>query len=164
MARQLIILRHAQAENGSDDHSRGLTDKGIKASRKMGEYIKEIGLKPREIICSDALRTSQTAENICKFADIDTAINKSKKLYLATPGEILKEIANFGDEVDSLMIVGHNPGVHQLCAGLVGEGDPQLIQNLRSGFPTCAMAVLSLDVSWNNMGAACASLEDFRHC
>ena len=162
--KQLYILRHAKSDYpaGTDDHERPLNKRGEKACKLMGKYIQENNIAPQAILCSDATRTTQTAKNIMRAAGIQNPISFSKTLYLATPGEILKEIAKVDDSIESVLIVAHNPGVEQLARLLTAAGDAESIARLKEKYPTAALACFSIDAtSWKEINPASGNLDKF---
>jgi len=146
--RRLIILRHAKAEQvpGKEDRDRALTERGERDARRAGEVLGGMGLVPDLVLCSPAKRTRQTAElALAEFAP-DAPVYHERELYLATPEELLAVVQRTDPDVATLLLVGHNPGVHSLFLGLSGTGpdaDP--------GFPTCALAVLETEVAWEHL-------------
>jgi len=86
----------------------------------------------------------------------------TEKLYLASDNELLNLISETPENVGSLMIVGHNPGLHQLCLKLAKEGDDKLLDTMMLKFPTCTFAAISLgDSAWNNVARADGELKMF---
>jgi phosphohistidine phosphatase len=70
-------------------------------------------------------------------------------LYEASVGELIALINEVSDEVNDLVLIGHNPGVHVLADALAGEAEGDLLARMnRSGFPTAAMAVITFNGSW----------------
>ncbi len=161
--KKLYLLRHAEAANpeGMEDHDRPLNHRGTQECKKMDKYLTGNNIKPDIILCSDAIRTIQTAKNV--FAgqnNINIILNK--KLYLATPGEIIKEIAKISDKVNSAMIVAHNPGIEQLLRVLAGSGRLDILPYIKNQYPTCALTEFSFNVeSWKNIEPGSGSLESF---
>lgn len=162
--KKLYILRHAKADYpaGVEDHERPLNKRGEQASIVTGKYLKLKGISPDYIISSDSCRTAQTIKNILREAGINTQVQYSKKLYLATAGEMLKELAKIDDKIASVLLVCHNPSAQQLATILAGNGNPQAIQNVKNKYPTCGLAYLELDTdSWKIIDPACGFLKEF---
>lgn len=164
MVKNLYLLRHAKSDHpsGVEDHDRPLNRKGKEDAVEMGKFIAKTGV-PDVILCSDATRTQQTLQGVLRAFSLEPKTFYLKQLYLATPGEILREISKLGDEVTSVMVVAHNPGIHQLGVLLTGDiTDAALFNSLRSKFPTCALAMLSTGIkSWNELEPGFCSLEKF---
>ena len=169
--KKLYLLRHAQASNpqGMDDRDRPLLEAGRQECKKMNSYLQENNIKPEVVLCSDAVRTMQTANFVIprvfsteKTEDDVIQITPNKKLYLATPGEIIKEISKIDDEVNSIMVVAHNPGIQQLAVILAGSGNAEFINEIRIGYPTCALTEFSFDINnWKKIEPRSGVLESF---
>jgi phosphohistidine phosphatase len=160
----LTILRHAKAEAGSasqNDHERALTHRGIEACHVIGEYMAKQGLTFDRVLCSTAVRARQTWEEVQRFYKTSAPTAHEKKLYLASGNEILNLLSHMPEPVNSLLIIGHNPGLHQLAVKLAGTGDSVLLDRLALKFPTCALAGLMLDPPWKKIPHARGRLLEF---
>ena len=163
MKKTLTILRHAKAETGAphqDDHSRRLVERGVEAAQIMGAYLFRQGVAPAKVICSDAARTRET------WAQIESNypapnVEFSRKFYLASANEMLSHLSSLPEVVTSVMMIAHNPGVHQLCLKLAKEGDEDLIDAMHLKFPTCALAIIGVESSWGDIHGAHGTLLDF---
>jgi phosphohistidine phosphatase len=161
----LTLLRHAKAEagaSGQEDKARGLTERGVRGTEIIGKYLSEKGLQPDKVLCSSSIRTTET------FLKVERAINRplpveySDKLYLASAAEMLNLIATVPGTVQHLMVVAHNPGIHELCIKLAKEGDEQLIEKMTVKFPTCAVATFTCHApDWGTLKVARCKLVDF---
>ncbi|WP_326819383.1 histidine phosphatase family protein [Streptosporangium sp. NBC_01639] len=137
--RTLIVLRHAKAAHvpGLADRERPLTTRGEHDARRIGEVLTHMDLRPDLVLCSPATRTRQTADLALPDADIVV----EPAIYEAYPDELLTLIRQSAPEVRTLVLVGHNPGVHELVMGLTTrDGD--------SGFPPGAFAVIETEDEW----------------
>jgi phosphohistidine phosphatase len=146
--RRLIILRHAKAEQapGKPDGERLLTERGERDARRAGTVLGELGLAPDLVLCSPAARTRRTAElALAEFAP-DAPVYHEPEIYLAFPEDLLSLIQRTDPDVATLLLVGHNPGSHELFLSLTGgsaDTDP--------GFPTCAFAVVETEAEWEHL-------------
>lgn len=162
--KKLYILRHAKSDypEGVDDHERPLNTRGEKSCIFMGRYFRENTIRPDVILSSDAMRTTQTINNILRESGCNVQPQFTKKLYLATPGEILKELAKLDNSNSSAMVVCHSPGVQLLSAILTGSGDEDSIERLKRKYPTTGMACLTLATdSWQKIDPGCGHLDMF---
>lgn len=161
MQKTLIILRHGKAEparGSQEDHERPLAERGVRDARRMGEYLAEQGIRPDKILCSAAARTKETLDHLLSGLGIgDAGLGKrveiSDALYLATDSQLLKIIAAQPESLPSLMLIGHNPGMHELCVRLAAEGDRKDLSQLAAAFPTCALAQFTLNAWQDKRGA-----------
>lgn len=165
MQKTLYILRHAKAENGhahQDDHSRKLVERGIEAAQITGAFLFRQGVKPSKVICSDAVRTHETWSQIESIYPTPLNVEFSRKIYMASANEMMGVLARLPSQLPSVMLIGHNPGVHQLCLQLAKDGDEDLLDMLYLKFPTCALAVIELgEMAWSNIHDARGRLVDF---
>jgi phosphohistidine phosphatase len=133
----LYLLRHAKSswdEPGLADHDRPLAPRGRRAAKAMGRYLREQGIEPEVILCSSATRARQTLERLgLSGARIEPG------LYAADAATL----RGFIPEGDSAMLIGHNPGLHDLALSLARSG-PRL-DELAAKFPTGALATIELD-------------------
>jgi phosphohistidine phosphatase len=140
--RRLILLRHGKAESVSatgGDFDRGLTDRGRRDCALIGRVLAEAGVTIDLALVSAARRTRETWEDVARA--FPTAREQVVRgLYLASPEQIWATVETVGAGL-SVMVVGHNPGLHELALTLAKD-DPAA--GLAS-FPTAAAAVFSLD-------------------
>ncbi len=161
--KKLYLLRHAKTgyPQGVDDHNRPLTRQGIAACQDMHDYLLVNNLIPQMAICSDAVRTISTTKNIL-HGNNSVTVTANKKLYLATPGEILKEIAKIPGNINSLMVVGHNPGIGQLAFMLAMQGDKTTLAEIKANYPTCALTIYLFNIEkWQEVQPATGILDRF---
>jgi phosphohistidine phosphatase len=163
--KKLYLMRHAKSDypnNRIDDHERPLNKRGEISCKIMGKYIKEQNLIADRILCSDSVRTTTTAINILREIKEDIPIHFTKELYLATAGEMLKILAKTDDELNSVMIITHNPGIEQLAKFILKSGDAESIHRLQTKFSTAALACFSLDTdSWQKINPGSGNLDSF---
>jgi phosphohistidine phosphatase len=135
----LLILRHAKSghEDGLPDEARTLTERGRKASRKMGKVALEHDLVPERILCSTAVRARDTALGFLATAEGSGPITYLSELYLAEPAAYVKALTEHGGDAERVMVVGHNPGLEDLVTDLTGE---------RVTLPTAALVECSLEI------------------
>ncbi len=147
----LIILRHGQAKNAGiseHDHNRSLTLRGREEAMGAGEALADRDFVPDLVLCSTATRTRETLEEIQNSFPEELPVTYSQKIYNATEVDLLANIAVVPEDVRTLMVVGHNPGLYQLALVLAKEGDKQMHNNLQMQFPTCALVVIGFEGKW----------------
>ena len=112
---------------------------------------------------STARRTLETWDEVESVLGEINATRYRDELYLATPGELLAQLAEIDNGVARAIVVGHNPGLESLAHLLAGPGTvPQALDDLRRGFPTAGLAVFELaGNSWSRLGADGARLVEF---
>ena len=147
---RLILFRHGKAEPSSpsgEDFDRGLTDRGVSESILIGRALAEAGYGPDLVLVSAAVRARQTWQAAePAFGAPRTLVLRS--LYHAAAEQILAEAKLQAEETGAgaVMVVGHNPGLHQLCLELARrcKGEPGETSRLNTGFPTAAACVFDL--------------------
>jgi phosphohistidine phosphatase len=126
---------------------------------KLGKVPGKVPL-PQVALVSPAARTTATAEIVLDEAALATRLEFPTDLYGADPNDVLIRLSKLGDDVSSAMVVGHNPTTQALAVGLLSPADKagrDLI--VRRGFPTCALAILRLDIArWAEIEAQCGVL------
>jgi phosphohistidine phosphatase len=149
----LFILRHAKsswAKPESSDFDRQLNEEGLKIVPQMGEAIYDKQFQPALILSSPAKRARQTAILIKETAQIDGKIKYDERIYEASPHRLLQVINELDEAAESLMLVGHNPGLEGLIKILTGE---------THAMPTAALAVIDLNAeNWNEVAAESGKL------
>jgi len=160
--RQLMLMRHAKAAAASrfgteaeqSDHARPLNAAGHAAASAMRAAMIEHGLSPDVVLVSSARRTLQTLEELEPW-DESPLVEPMDRLYLATAAAILQVLQGVSDTVRSAMVIGHNPGLHDLATRLLGsQAAPagSAAQRLAAGFPTGALAVFTVPQHWRDLG------------
>lgn len=158
----LYLLRHAKSSWGDptvDDFNRPLNDRGRKAAKLVARLMRHRGIRPQRVLCSAARRTRETCEALAAaLADADVTFEK--RLYEAGSDRLMARLRQLPDEVSSVMVIGHNPGLEGLARLLAGDGDIEAHAALRRKFPTAAMAVLDCP-GWSDLGPMRCTLRDF---
>jgi len=167
----LLLLRHADAvrkEPGGGDHERGLSEAGLRAARRLGEWLAREGTLPAQVLCSSARRARDTLEALALPRAEPAGFHFERGLYLAGADTLLDRVAALGENpdddaaADCALLVGHNPGIADLAEWLATGGDSPAHERLRRGFPPAALAVLTLDVpDWSATSPRCAHLTTF---
>ena len=142
--RRLMLLRHAKSDRspGMPDMERPLNERGTAAARLVGAYMEHHGLVPDRVLCSPARRTRDTFAAAASGWPATVKVVFEESLYVAPPRAILSVISAEAAEARSLMVVGHNPGLHEAAELLIAAGDVELRERLREKFPTAALAVI----------------------
>lgn len=148
--KRLILMRHGKAERSSPggDFERGLTDRGLADAGLMGRVLADEGLVPDIALVSAARRTRETWDRVS--AAFPAAKSKALGgLYHAGAERILFEAEAAGVEHDTVMVVGHNPGLHALTVGLLrgGGSGSALVARAESRFPTATVAAFTFDAA-----------------
>jgi phosphohistidine phosphatase len=160
MKRRLIVLRHGKsdwASGAAADFDRPLTQRGRRAAKRMGKWLRTEGLVPDHVASSPAERARQTALRVCRAASLSKAvICYYPEIYLADVEDLLAVLAACPPDARRVMVVGHNPGLELLVAYLAG--DDVTIPPGGKLLPTGAAALLEMPDDWQGLTAAAAHL------
>jgi phosphohistidine phosphatase len=163
--RQLLLLRHAKSswdDPGLSDHSRPLNQRGRAAAAAMRAAMRGLALSPDVVLVSSARRTLQTLEALEPWEETPPIIEPMDALYLATAPQLLKVLNGVAETARSVMVIGHNPGLHDLATQLVGTArDARDARRLAEGFPTGAMAEFVIPGAWRTLAPGGARLHRF---
>jgi phosphohistidine phosphatase len=145
----LALLRHAKSNwdvPGALDFERDLAPRGLEAAPRMGREIARLGFSPDLVLCSDAVRARMTFDLVAPFiAPPPRTVLHEKGLYMANARQLLARLHEVPDTVKSVMLIGHNPGFHELNIALIGDVAPDAERAAKSKFPTCALAIYTFD-------------------
>jgi len=159
----LFLLRHAKAAPGGprlDYRERPLDDRGHGTAPVVAQYMKDRGYRPALVLCSPALRCRQTLDAVTEHLG-DPPVRFEEDLYLAPPGLLHRRVSELDPAADSVLIVGHNPGIGEFARMFANPGDAHS-REMGAKFPTAALAVLTSDGgSWAEIGAAPLAIADF---
>lgn len=142
----LLLLRHAKSswkDPDLPDLERPLSKRGMRACQQIGEVILIKELQPQLIISSTAVRTRQTAECVAEICRCQDKLSLDEELYLSEAEVYVQRLHLISDELERVMVVGHNPGLESLLQMLSGQIET---------FPTAALAHISLPIfSWKDL-------------
>jgi phosphohistidine phosphatase len=147
--RRLILFRHAKAEPrgaGTEDFDRPLTDRGRSDAALIGQVLAREGLVPDLALVSPAQRTSATW--ICaRDAFPGVRAELRAELYDASALTIRSLIRQAEDRADTLIVVGHNPGLHEVAVALLIEAGASAseVKRVAARFPTATAVALDID-------------------
>jgi phosphohistidine phosphatase len=142
----LLVLRHAKSswsEPGLEDHERPLNERGRRDAPRVGDLLWEYGLIPDVVLSSDAVRARLTAEAVTDAARYAGEILLDPRLYMASPADIRSLLATVRENAETVMIVGHNPGLEQLVEHLT---------RVRHDLPTATLVQIDLPIDqWRDL-------------
>jgi phosphohistidine phosphatase len=151
MTHRLLLLRHAKSswdDASLPDHDRPLAKRGRRAAERIGAHLRSLALLPDLVLCSSARRTRETLERLA-LEGVESRVDD--RLYGASDGEILSRIRDVSADVETLLVVGHNPGMQDLAIELSRSDPAEPADRLREGFPTGAIAVFDVDGPWTEL-------------
>jgi len=149
----LLLIRHAEAgwgDFGQSDIKRTLTPRGLMQAEDMAKRLKEKQLVPDKVLSSTAIRAEMTAQGLFEHHTIQW----DKNLYLAEPDNLLQQIKAADNDVQTLAIVAHNPGISVLADALSNEPV--------HGMAPCTVAVLQWKVQqWSDIKQGAGELSAY---
>lgn len=162
---ELLLLRHAKScwdGPAVDDHGRDLAPRGLKAASRMGALLGELELVPDLVVCSTARRAMHTWQLAAAALGVQPQLQQDGRLYLAAPERMIAVARERGADAGRLLLVGHNPGMHQMATRLAGSGEAALRALLTAKFPTAGLALLALDLAaWSEFDRQAGELRGF---
>lgn len=150
--KNLLLMRHAKSswkDDSLEDHERPLKKRGRKDAKRIAKVIHKNDLVPDVILSSSAVRSRETVDIIVKTLDYENPVEFSDKLYMGEPQDFIDALCNLSQEHDTVMIVGHNPGL---------EAYLQIIDGEIESVPTAGLGYLVLaiddwkEISLDTMG------------
>lgn len=167
--RRLLLLRHAKTESDAPsgrDVDRRLDDRGRIDAAAIGAWLKARPPLPDLVCVSTAVRAQQTWHLVAAQLDGITpapTVAHLDELYGAGPAELLAIIrAAAGEDPQRLMLVGHNPGLHELALALIGRGDAASQKALDSNLPTSGIVVIEFPIEdWGDVTFRAGRLINF---
>ncbi|MGP4049166.1 SixA phosphatase family protein [Streptomyces sp. 2A115] len=161
--RRLVVLRHAKSAwpDGVADHERPLAPRGRRDAPAAGRALAEADCLPDLALCSTAVRARQTWELAAAQWGTPPLVRHDPRLYAADVPELLEAVREVPAEVNTLLLIGHNPGLEELVLTLAGDSLDDALDDVRTKFPTSAIAVLAWHGdAWESLGHGMALLTD----
>jgi phosphohistidine phosphatase len=156
--RFVYLLRHAKSswKSGVPDHERPLSGRGRRAAKAIRRYLREEGIEPGLVLCSTARRARETLERI-EPALGTPAVRIEEELYGASSDALLRRLRSVPDDVRSVMLIGHNPGLQLLALELARPAVE--LRGLEAKYPTAALVTLAFPgPSWHLIEPGTAEL------
>jgi phosphohistidine phosphatase len=158
--KRLILTRHAKSswdDPLTPDHDRPLNDRGKAAAADLGQWLASRDYVPGEVLCSDALRTRKTFSGIAPALPGAPVLELKPALYHAGPDVMMAVLRHAS--ADTVMMIGHNPGIADFAARLVAH-PPVDLEFQR--YPTGATLVVDFDVAdWEQVAFGTGVTIDF---
>lgn len=162
---RLMLFRHAKAERadpGMRDLTRALIERGRTDAKTIGVYMASHALIPDCVVMSPSTRTKETWACAGPAFRKAPALHLADALYDATPRDILDVVKATPAEAKTVLLIGHNPGLHEAALLLIASGDIGTRERLREGFPTSGLAVIDFAFDdWGMIHSQSGRLERF---
>jgi len=163
--RRLMLLRHAKTERagpGERDRDRKLMKRGRSDASTIGAYMAHHGLVPDLALVSPATRAQETwLLAAAAFAPAPPMLTNDR-IYNADTERLLGVIGDAHKKVHTLIVVGHNPGLHDLALVLIASGEAKARERITEKMPTSGLVVIDLPLDdWSLIQAQPGRLERF---
>lgn len=160
---RLHLLRHANAsrDEGVEDRDRKLSRRGRDDARRLGETLPETIGELDLVLCSPALRTRQTAELVLARYKAPPRILFEDGLYLALAAALLRRLQRLEEGAEAVLLIGHNPGLHEVAAALAAPQSPHYRALASGKFPTAARASFAIEGPWATLAASRHKLTEY---
>ncbi|MBF6172783.1 SixA phosphatase family protein [Nocardia blacklockiae] len=159
MVRTLILMRHGKSSYppGVADHERPLAPRGRREAALAGEWLRDTQPPIDAVLCSDSVRTRETSA----ATGLTAPVEYEPSIYDAAPDTLLELIRLADDDVRTLLLIGHAPGIPYAAWELAADrNSPQAVE-LGRKFPTSALAVLEFDRPWARVDPGTGELTRF---
>ena len=160
---QLHLLRHAKSswDDDADDHARPLNKRGRESARLIGETLPRAAGTLDLVLCSSAQRTRDTAELALAGFVPAPRILYEDELYLATDDMLMHRLRQLDERSTAVMVIGHNPGLHELAVALAAPGSAGFSTLANGKFSTGVRARFVIGTSWADIGSTRHRLVDY---
>ncbi|MEU3778260.1 histidine phosphatase family protein [Streptomyces sp. NPDC032472] len=161
--RRIVLVRHGKAvpKDAADDPDRDLTARGRRDAGAAGRWLEESGHRVDLAQSSTAVRARRTWQLMIPHLSDPPPAYYAERLYHADGDELLAALQEHAPDLSGVLLVGHNPAVHELATALCGSGPKQLRNRLEEAFPTCGVVVLTVTCPWRELAKGAAHLADF---
>lgn len=150
----LLLMRHAKSDWSATfdrDEARPLNERGRRAAARVGEWLTKVGAVPDRVVSSPAVRTRTTAERAVEAGGWQRTVALDEDIYDANPATLMRLMSSTPEDVRTLLLVGHEPGMSGTVAHLLGGAAVR--------FPTAAVARIDLDIErWVHLETGCGLL------
>lgn len=163
--KRLFLYRHAKSswdDPTLGDFDRPLAPRGVRAAVQMARVFAEREWLPGRIVVSPAERTRRTWALGAPLLPGAPEPVFLEALYMASPARLLECVRDTPKGIETLLLLGHNPGLEQFAARLAGSGsDARARDRMVEKFPTAAVALLEFEGDWQQLSWSAARLTHF---
>jgi len=161
---RLLLLRHAKTERaaaGERDRDRKLTERGRADAPIIGTYMVRHRLLPDLVLISPVARAEETWMQVAATFAKQPRVVRDERIYNASPETLVRLIRETRD-AKTLLLVGHNPGLHELALRLIASGDTATRERLYEKLPTSGLVAIDFAADdWSSLHAHSGRLERF---
>jgi phosphohistidine phosphatase len=161
--RQLMLLRHAKAvpQGRMADEERPLAERGRRDLPVVAQFAASRGLTPDLALVSPSQRTRETWELFAGALRVPPPHRLEPRLYSAPAERILEVVRMTPETVQTLLLIGHNPGFEDAARTLIGAGETDALIRFGGSMPTSSLALIELAGDWATIEPRSGRLELF---
>ncbi|HVC52375.1 MAG TPA: histidine phosphatase family protein [Stellaceae bacterium] len=160
---RLHLLRHAKSswDDAVDDHERNLNRRGRDEATRVGKHLPMATGSLDLVLCSTARRAVETMGLVlARFAPPPRSVSENG-LYLAGADKLLQRLARLDEDDHAVLVIGHNPGLHELALALASPASPRFDALAGSKFPTAVRASFKIAGPWSSLDRGPHELTDY---
>ncbi len=159
----LHLLRHAKSSWREDvgDRERRLSRRGRETARRVARHLPAAVGALDLVLCSSARRTRETLDLVLAEFPVRPRNFLEDELYAASQEKLMKRLRRLAEEEVNVLLIGHNPGLHQLAVALAETKSPGFCALASGKFPTAARATLQIPERWSTLGRSRYPLVDY---
>jgi phosphohistidine phosphatase len=164
MGHTLYLLRHAKSswDEPLPDHERPLSSRGIRDARAVGRLLTARDWRADLVLCSTAVRTRQTWQHALAAGAGAGEVRYVDAIYEASTTRLVEQVRQTREDVGSLMLIGHGPGLPALAEWLGRRPEPRdAWARMDAKYPTSGLAVLGIPGQWADTAPGRAVLAAF---
>ena len=142
----LAVMRHAKSDwaQGLADFDRPLNERGRKAAERVGRELRHRHARFDHVFASPAARVRETLHRLWRGYEAEVDVTFEPRIYDANVDTLFDFVRAIPGNVHAPLLVGHNPGLHQLVLQLTADEDHGLRQEVSENLPTAAVALVEL--------------------
>lgn len=159
----LHLPRHAKSswkDPTLNDHERPLSKRGRAAAKAMAKHLERTRIAPDIVLCSTAVRAKQTLGHFAKRLRPAKVVFEAG-IYEAPHRNLWKFLWALPEQVQTVVMIGHNPGLNELALEVADTGSLNQLSSFEGKFPTGALATFSFDGMWKDLQPHSAHLISF---
>jgi phosphohistidine phosphatase len=160
---RLHLLRHAKSswDEGVEDHERPLSRRGRSEAKRIGRHLPDAIGRVDLVLCSSAVRARETMDLVLAGYASPPRCAIEDGLYLVGSTILLQRLARLDDKDDAVLVIGHNPGLHELAVALASPDSKRFSSLAEGRFPTAARVSFAINGRWAAIGLSRHKIVDY---